>query len=144
MTLGATGPVQFNYTEWSTRYPELAGSVSAALAQLYWQEANLYVDNTGCGPITDTTPGGELDTLLNMVTAHIAFLNAPISPAVSSPTLVGRISNAAQGTVNVAIENQYPPGTPQWYQQTKYGAAYWAATAKYRTMQYHVPWRRTW
>ena len=33
-------------------------------------------------------------------------------------------------------ENLYPPGSAQWWQQTKYGAAFWAATSQYRGMRY--------
>ena len=73
--------------------------------------------------------------LLNMLTAHIAALNAPLGGQPSSP-LVGRVSNATEGTVTVATDNQYPPGSVQWYQQTKYGAAFWAASAQYRTAIY--------
>ena len=77
--------------------------------------------------------------LLGMVTAHIAALNAPLSGHPAS-TLVGRISSATEGSVTVATQNDYPPGTAQWWQQTKYGAAFWAASAQFRTARYvHGP-----
>ncbi len=127
------GPVvTFDYPTWAARYPELAGSVAQPLAQLYFNEATLYCDNTGTGVITDAP---TLTTLLNMLTAHIAALNASINGKEPTP-LVGRINSASEGSVSVQAQNDYPPGTVQWYQQTKYGAAYWAATAQYRTMRY--------
>jgi hypothetical protein len=145
------GVVTFTYADWSTRYPELAASVALPLAQLYFNEAQMYCDNTPQSPIRDASQGGQREILLNMVTAHIAALNAPLNGQASSP-LVGRISNATQGSVSVQTQNDYAPGTVQWYQQTKYGAAYWAATAAYRTMRYipgrprnmdpYNPWRR--
>jgi len=135
MTCASGGVVAFSYSGWSTRYPELAFSVSQPLAQMYFNEAQLYCDNTPTSSIRDASPGGQREMLLNMVTAHIAALNAPLNSQESSP-LVGRISNATQGSVSVAAQNDYPPGTVQWFQQTKYGAAFWTATAQYRTMHY--------
>ncbi|PVX61241.1 DUF4054 domain-containing protein [Paraburkholderia unamae] len=129
------GVVTFSWGDWSARYPELATSIYEALAQLYFNEAQLYCDNTPTSLIRDTSPGGERELLLNMMTAHIAALNAPLNGQPSSP-LVGRISGASEGSVSVQSQNDYPPGTVQWYQQTKYGAAFWAATMKYRTMLY--------
>lgn len=127
-----SGVVTFSYADWSLRYPELAASVSAPLAQLYFNEASLYCDNTPTSIVRDL-PTREL--LLNMLTAHVASLNASLNGQESS-TLVGRISNATQGSVSVATQMDLPPGSAQWFAQTKYGAAYWAATARYRTMRY--------
>lgn len=131
--------VTFNYAGFIARYPEFAG-LSTDQADAYFGEAGLYCTNETTNP---AFPAGILPTLLNMLTAHIAWLNAPrdanglpaSSGAPASP-IVGRISSASEGSVSVQTESQYPPGTAQWYQQTKYGAAYWAATAPYRTMRY--------
>lgn len=130
-------PVAFNYAAWVQRYPEFAG-VGQALAQAYFDEAGLYCANSITNPALSVLP-----TLLNMLTAHIAWLNAPRNgfgqPAnngAPAPPLVGRISSATEGSVSVQTDNQYEPGTPQWYQQSRYGAAYWAATAGYRTAHY--------
>ena len=127
--------VAFDYSLWSVRYPELSASVGPTLAQLYFNEAGLYCDNSDASPISDDSVGGERSMFLNMLTAHIAALNASINGQPSSP-LVGRVSSATQGSVSVSTDNQYLPGSVQWYQQTKYGAAFWAATAKYRTFFY--------
>ena len=132
------GIVTFDYVAWSARYPEIAAYVPQATAQAYFNEAQFYCDNTPQSLITDDSVGGQRSMLLNMVTAHIATLNAPLNGQPSSP-LVGRISNASEGSVSVQTQNDYPPGTPQWWQQTKYGAAFWAATAGYRTMRYVAP-----
>jgi hypothetical protein len=123
--------VQFDYDSWTTRYPELA-AVPEALAELYFNEATLYCRNDGSGQVSSSD---TQSMLLNMLTAHIAKINIPVN-GQPSPDTVGRISNASEGSVSVALEMQYPPGTAQWFAQTKYGAAYWAAAAAYRTMQY--------
>lgn len=132
--------VSFDYNAWIARYPEFA-AVRSELATLYFNEATVYHRNDGGGPVSTAA---LQTTFLNQLTAHIAWLNAPRdgngNPAtIGQPvnaSLVGRIANAVEGSVNLSIENDYPPGTPQWFQQTKYGAAYWAATAQYRTMRY--------
>jgi len=129
------GVVAFDYTGWSVRYPELAVSVNSTLAQAYFNEAQLYCDNTNTSPITDSSVGGIRSMLLNMVTAHIAALNAQLNGQPSSP-LVGRINSATEGSVSVTTEMQYPPGSSQWFMQTKYGAAFWQATTQYRSMRY--------
>lgn len=126
--------VVFDYATWLLRYPEFS-SVGQPLAQLYFNEAQLYCDNTVCSLVTDGSPGGQRAMFLNMLTAHIAALNAVISGQPSSP-LVGRISSATEGSVSVQTQNDYPPGSAQWFQQTKYGAAYWQASAQFRTARY--------
>lgn len=124
--------VTFVYTDWATRYPELATYVGSPQAQLFFNEAAVYCDNTTGSPVQDLT---QRTVLLYMLTAHIAALNANINGAPSSP-LVGRINSATQGSVSVQTQNDYPPGSAQWFQQTKYGAAFWQAAAQYRRFTY--------
>lgn len=119
--------VSFNYSTWITRYPELS-TVTEPLATLYFQEATLYCDNTGASKITNE---GTRATMLNMLTAHIAALNSvALGKTFSDP--VGKLSSATQGSVSASFDNQIP-GTAAWYAMTKYGMAYWQASAPYRT-----------
>lgn len=124
--------VSFDYSTWSLRYPELTASVPQPLAALYFSEATLYCDNTPTSVIRDLT---VRSMLLNMLVSHIAALNAPINGQESSP-LVGRITSATQGSVSVATQFDVPAGCPQFFAQTKYGVAFWVATAQFRTMRY--------
>ena len=124
-----TGVVDFDYDVWIARYPEFATSVSSVLAGSYFTEATLYCDNTGWSVIWNAD---QRALLLGMLTAHIAFLNNP----TTSTSAVGRINNATQGTVKVSSELKYPAGSAQWYAQSKYGIAYWEATAQFRVAQY--------
>lgn len=127
--------VTFDYSLWSQRYPEFQ-AVDSSLVGLYFQEATIYHSNSSTGLVQDA---GQQLALLGMVTAHICQLNAPSrgTPVqTGSPQLVGQITDATEGSVSVTAKNDYPPGTVQWWQQTKYGAAWWAATAPYRSMQY--------
>ena len=128
-------PVVFNYAGWAASYPELAASVPSGQATGYFQQAQLYCDNSVTSIIDNSAPIYERTTLLNLVVAHIAQLFAPLNGQASSP-LVGRINSAGEGSVNVSTEMQYPPGSAQWFNQTKYGAAFWGATTKYRAMRY--------
>lgn len=130
--MGATA--SFDYQVFKLRYPEF-NAVPEALVAQYFIEATLFHANNGSGPVCDA-PTQLL--LLNMVTAHIAQLNAPaaVPPQPGSPQMVGAISSASEGSVSVSATNNYPPGSAQWWQQTKYGSSYWTATAAYRTMHY--------
>lgn len=131
------GPVAFDYPLWAASYPELASSVTPTTAEAYWGMAAIYLPNTAGSLVRDNAPGGQRAVLLNMLTAHIAKLNAPINGEAPSD-LVGRISAASEGGVSVTAE--MPGTTPNaaWFMQTKYGAQYWQATAQYRTMRYRA------
>ena len=105
---------------------------------MYFNEAQMYVDNTDTSIVQDIN---QRTIFLNMITAHIAFLNSPLSTGVNSGTapsspLVGRISNATEGSVNVTTEMKLPEGSAQWFAQSKYGIAFWQASSVYRTMHY--------
>ena len=128
--------VSLNYNNWIARYPEFAATVPQNLALLYFNEAGLYCDNTTSSPVQDDSVGGQRDQFLQMITAHIAALNAPNADGSPASPLVGRIASAGQGSVNVSTDNQYPPGSSQWFQQTKYGAAFWGASKRYRSFRY--------
>lgn len=129
------GVVQFDYSTWVTRYPEFA-QVSQPLAQQYFYEATLYCNNTPQSIVQDLC---KRSMFLNMVTAHIAALNAPVNGQPASP-LVGRINQATEGSVSVQADMTLAPGSAQWFGQTKYGIAYWQATLSYRSARY-VPGR---
>lgn len=157
MTLGAiqtVGPVTFDYQWWSLRYPTLAEWVDPGAGQSYFDIASLYCDNSdGAQPIPITLMENGLwgwtgqratgspirsipqrQILLGMLTAHVAALNAPLN-GQPSPTLIGRISSASEGSVSVSVV--YPDiAGAEWYTQTKYGAAFWEATKQYRIGRY--------
>lgn len=124
----------FNYAAWSNRYPELS-AIDSGLAAEYFGEATLYLDNTDTSVVPcDAVTYQPRLALLGMVTAHIAELNRP-----GGAQLVGRINSATQGSVSVSAEMGPPSGSSAWFLQTKYGAAYWQATAKFRTFRYAPP-----
>ena len=137
-----TPAVTFDYAVWVARFPEFA-AISQPLAQAYFDEANLYCMNSCFNP---AWPDGTLPVLLNLVTAHIAWLSAPrdaqgnpASTGSAASPLVGRINSATEGSVSVSADvggDVSSQGSQAWWYQTKYGIAWWAATAQYRTARY--------
>lgn len=127
---GSPGAVPFDYSLWQSCFPALA-STSPYQAEFAWGLAGIYLNNSACSVVTDNTRGGQRNTLLNLLTAHIVTLmnNA------SAGTPVGRVSNASEGSVSVAFDMPSNPNGA-WFQQTQYGAMFWSATAQYRTMRY--------
>jgi len=132
-------PVTFNYMSWVTRFPEFA-NVGEPLATEYFLDACIMQRNDGGSAISNDATALRL---LNLLTAHIAWLNAPRdssgNPAASggaASPIVGRVNSASEGSVSVGSENNYPPGSAQWFQQTKYGAEWYALTNQYRRMRY--------
>lgn len=133
-------PVTFNYATWIARYPEFV-NVSEPYATLCFGEAQLYCANVLCIVCNVAT----LTALLYMLTAHIVQLyasqvngqaNNTDSGAAPNPGTVGRISNATEGSVTVALDMPNQPQGAAWYQQTQYGASFWTATSIWRTARY--------
>ena len=125
----------FNPAAFVGRYPEFTAAYSAnpALFASMFSEAGLYLNNTDCSVVQDVT---LRSVLLQMVTAHIAFLSGLLT-ADGQPRPVGRVSAANEGAVGATFD--YSPATPgsgEWFKQSQYGAAFWQATTCYRGMKY--------
>lgn len=127
-----TGVVTFDYAVWIARYPEFS-TVTEPVAQSYFDEATLYLNNTANSVVQDIA---QRAVLLNMLTAHIAQMNAKNASGKLASPLVGRIDSATEGSVSVHADMPGGTASAAWFQQTPYGAAYWQATARYRTMRY--------
>lgn len=133
-----TGSVVFNYSNFALRFPELVPYCNSTLAGMYFDEATGLLDNTPCSPVKCTS---RRATLLNLLTAHICALNAPLGNQPSSP-LVGRISQATEGSVTVQTELNVAPGSAQYFAQTKYGISYWQQVLPFRSARYALGPRR--
>lgn len=117
----------FDYAKWVARYPEFA-SVDQALVGELFNEATIYHANDGSGPVNNVEIQRQL---LGMIVAHLVKTGVTVNGQAPSG-LVGRISAATEGSVSVSVDNPYPPGSAQWFQQTPYGSNYLAATRGYR------------
>ena len=125
----------FNPSVFLGRYPEFTAAYNAnpALFASMFVEAGLYLNNTDCSIVQDVTLRG---TLLNMVTAHIAFLSGLLT-ADGQPRPVGRVSSATEGAVSASFDyTAATPGNGAWFNQTAYGASFWQATTSYRGFKY--------
>lgn len=133
----------FDLAGWQALYPVFA-KVTLAPASGYFGLAGIYWRNDGTS-LARTQ--GLQDQLMYLLTSHIAWLSSmrdaaglPDSAGTQPPSsIVGRISSATEGSVTVQSENDYPPGSAQWFQQTTYGAMFWQATAAFRTARYAPP-----
>lgn len=138
-----TAVVTFSHAIWIGLYPEFA-ACSEQQGQNWFNRASFLCGNEACNPTNGVA--GMLESLLYLLTSHIAWLNAPRGangqPAATgkpASPIVGRIDQATQGSVSVHADmGDSTAGSPSqpWYMQTTYGAEYWAATAGVRTARY--------
>lgn len=123
--------VTFDYTTWSELFPQFSSLTENQVTALALPLAEQYCRNDGGGPVSTAATQANL---LNLMVAHICQLLFGANGQAPSP-LVGRISDASEGSVSVRTE--FPQTVnAAWYNQTPFGAAFWAATAPYRTMRY--------
>ena len=127
--------VVFNSADFQTQYPEFAGFETAQLQNCF-NQATLFCNNTDASVVADIT---ERTTLLYLLTAHLTKLTLGTNDGTNSEKatgLVGRVEVAKEGSVHVRADMGPATASGAWYNQTQYGATYWAATVKYRTMRY--------
>lgn len=125
------GMVTFDYLAWAALFPSLAPSIDDATATAYFDIATLYLDNQPWSQVCNLT---KRAMILNLLTAHIATLFGSIDGQPPRP-LVGRISQATEGSVSVTVDFPENPNAA-WFNQTSYGAAAWVAMAPWRTARY--------
>lgn len=116
--------VAFDSALFCAGYPEFA-ALSPKTLEAYFMRATIYEPNGDNAPESDVTVRAML---LNMLVAHIA--------ALANAQLVGRVSQATEGSVSVTAEMAAPSKDSDWFKQTKYGAEYWQAIAPRRTFRY--------
>lgn len=124
--------VNFDYSAWAAAFPMFCNLTSDQVQTAVLPLAETYCRNDGSGPVNNS---GLQTALLNLMVAHIAQLMFGVNGEPASP-LVGRVSSAAEGSINVTVD--MPEGVPQaaWYNQTQFGAMYWQMMSPYRTMRY--------
>jgi hypothetical protein len=150
MTVPPSPVVTFDFPTFIGLFPEFA-ALSPTLANAYFIRAtatvfandvtNLAYDNGANIPV--------FTYWVYLATAHVAWLfcqkdamgiptSDPSTAQAASP-LVGRVSQASEGSVSVSTE--YPldgssSAQEKYLAQTKYGTELWAALAPFRTAQY--------
>lgn len=130
------GVVTFDYATWAGQYPALAAIYAAPQAQGFFNQATLYVQNTGASVIVDATVGGPRETILYMLTSHIAGLDVRATQSADvAGAIVGRMNAASEGSASAGFENALP-GSAAWFAQTRFGFSAWQAMAPYRAGLY--------
>jgi hypothetical protein len=122
----------YSYAGFQAMYPNLA-SIGDPTVSSYWNQAAFFHDNSGGGPVCSVP---LQQALMNMMAAHLMVIFGAITingDGSVNQGVVGRVNTATEGSVSVGSENDYPPGSAQWFQQTAFGSAYWQATAQFRT-----------
>ena len=121
------GVAVFDYAAWIARYPEFA-SVTSDQANEFFLDACMLLDNTPCSVVQDVT---QRLRLLNGLTAHIAKLSIPSEEGGQG--VVGRIASASEGSVTLSTDMGTVTSASQaYFNQTPYGAQYWASMRGYR------------
>lgn len=124
--------ITFNYANWALIFPQFSSVSQPQVVGLVLPLAEQYCRNDGGGPVTTIA---AQTNLLNLMVAHVCQLLFGTNEQPGPAQLVGRISSATEGSVSVAVDFPTTAGAA-WYNQTQWGAAFWAATAPYRTMRY--------
>jgi hypothetical protein len=127
--------ITFNFDSWIQLFTEFT-YLSPQQGALYFGLAETVHRNDGGGPVTDAT---TQTNLLYLATAHVAKLLAPPPSGGNAPgrdtSVVGRVTNASEGSVSVATEMPMNPNSA-WWQTTQYGSMYWQMSQVFRTMRY--------
>lgn len=125
------GVVVFVPADFKAAFPSFVTVVDAALSMSF-QLAALQLDNS-CGSRIKDAAKREL--FLNLLTAHITVLKDGEN-GQAPPGMVGRIDKATEGSVSASADMGTVVYGQAYYLQTQWGAMYWQATARFRTMVY--------
>lgn len=129
------GSVVFDSAEFLAMFPQFSTVIVAALTGNFNLGCQL-LDNTAASVVQDAP---TRQYYLYLLTAHITALLNGVNGSPPSG-IVGRISSAAQGSVNVQSEWASQVGNAEaYFIQTIWGATFWQATATYRTARYVSP-----
>jgi hypothetical protein len=133
--------VVFDPVAFAAQYPEFASTATPRMQSMFDLAQYTLLDNTSGSPVMDI---GFRTQLFNMIVGHLLLLYGQ-APTVRPDGTVdntppGRITSATEGSVTSSfqLEVTNQNGSAPWWNQTKYGALYWAATARFRSFRYAV------
>ena len=128
------GIVTFDPAVFKAAFPEFATVADAALT-LNFSLATLALNNTCRSRVCDAA---QRETLLNLLVAHITQIRNGVNGNAAGG-LVGRVSDATEGSDSVSADVGSMTFNAAWFLQTPYGFTYWQLTAQYRTFRYLPP-----
>lgn len=129
--------VTFDPTAFKAAYPEFIAVSDARTTTMFTIAEQSILDNTANAPVMDMDYRTQL---FYMLVAHMLLLFGTSDTPVLNNAPPGRLSSATEGTVSSAFEYILPPGSAMaaWFTQTKYGALYWMATARFRSVRMYA------
>jgi hypothetical protein len=129
-----TGVVVLDPAAFKVANPEFATIANGRLQQNF-AYATLLLNNSCSSLMIDAN---VRETFLILLTAHITAILDGVNGQPPAG-VVGRVSGATEGSVSVQIDMGETTQSAAWYEQTRWGALYWAATAPFRTFRYVAP-----
>lgn len=122
------------YVAFIGAFPEFSAVPFPRTQALFSLAECTLLDNTPGSPVVDICYRTHLFYLLM---GHLLLLLGS-SPTTPDNTPPGRLSTATEGTITAGFEYLIPAGSMSapWYLQTKYGALYWTATVRFRSLRY--------
>ena len=127
--------VVFDPVAFVAEYPEFTSVTNGRMLSMFTIAEQSLLDNTDGSPVMDLNYRTQL---FYMLVAHLLLIFGQAAPATANNAPPGRLSSATEGTVSSSFEYQMPQGSAMaaWYIQTKYGAMFWTATARFRSARY--------
>ena len=102
--------ITFNPTQFRALFPLYANTVTYPnmVLQLYWDTATAYISNKTGGCYCLSLTVGQQTLALNLMTAHLAYLNTQIN--------AGNATGVVQGATidKVSVQIVPPPNTNNW------------------------------
>lgn len=130
-TAPVRGVVRFVPADFIAAFPEFA-TVATPRLQMNFDAATLMLNNSCRSVVLDAV---TREKLLNYLTAHITALFDGVN-GVAPAGAVGRVSGATEGSVSVQFDMGAVFNDQAWFEQTRWGAYYWAATLRFRQFRY--------
>lgn len=132
------GGVTFDQVAFLLEYPQFSAYAAAnpgTLQMVFNRVTALYINNTPRSVVHDLT---TRSFLINLAIAHILQISGVTTPAGGGSTAgtVGRVSSATEGSVSVSLDMGSVSANAAWWMQSQYGAEFWNATARFRTLRY--------
>lgn len=125
------GVVVFDAAAFKVAFPMFSTIADPALS-MNFQLATLQLNNSCSSRVKDA---GTRELLLNLLVAHITALAYGENGQPPSG-IVGHINHAQEGSVSVGAGVGVMVYGQAYYMQTQWGAMYWQATARFRSMVY--------
>lgn len=127
--------VTFVPASFKAEYPEFSVASDARCTNMFTIASQSLLDNTNNSPVMDINYRTQL---FYMLVAHLLLLFQTSDTPTLNNAPPGRLSTATEGSVTAGFEYLLPPGSAMaaYFTQTKYGALYWTATARFRSAIY--------